>query len=59
MFIITQSVKEIVCPFLTFLLNSFVEEMLDWEDDNDPSNEFWSSIKGGLKEKVRFYILFA
>lgn len=27
------------------------EEMLDWEDDNDPSNEFWSSIKGGLKEK--------
>lgn len=27
------------------------EEVLDWEDENDPSKEFWSSIKGGLKEK--------
>lgn len=30
------------------------EEMLDWEDDNDPSKEFWSSIPGGLKEKVSY-----
>lgn len=27
------------------------EEVLDWEDDRNPSEEFWSSIHGGIKEK--------
>ena len=30
----------------------FVEDLLNWEDENHPSNEFWKSIKGGFKEKV-------
>ena len=28
-----------------------VEEVLDWEDENDLSKKFWLSIKGSLKEK--------
>ncbi|XP_068744238.1 uncharacterized protein [Montipora capricornis] len=27
------------------------EEVLDWEDDSNPSGEFWSSVHGGIKEK--------
>lgn len=27
------------------------EDLLNWEDENKPSNEFWKSIKGGFKEK--------
>ena len=29
-----------------------VEEVLDWEDENYLSKEFWISIKGSWKEKV-------
>ena len=28
------------------------EEAHHWQDSNDPSMKFWSSIKGDLKEKV-------
>ncbi|KAL9984602.1 hypothetical protein ACROYT_G006915 [Oculina patagonica] len=31
------------------------EEVLDWEDENDLSKEFWSSVKGSLKEKKWSY----
>lgn len=34
------------------LLSFFLEDLLNWEDENNPSNEFWKSIKGGFKEKV-------
>ena len=36
-----------------------VEEVLDWEDENDLSKEFWISIKGSLKEKVISFHLIA
>ena len=45
---------------ITSLIRNFplycVEEVLDWEDENDLSKEFWLSIKGSLKEKVIFLV---
>lgn len=35
-----------------------VEEVLDWEDENCLSKEFWISIKGSRKEKVNILVLF-
>ena len=34
-----------------------VEEVLDWEDENYLSKEFWISIKGSRKEKVNKLIV--
>lgn len=44
---------------LSFIINFAlycVEEVLDWEDENNLSKEFWLSIKGSLKEKVIFLV---
>lgn len=43
---------EVKCYFFCLLLSFFLEDLLNWEDENNPSNEFWKSMKGGFKEKV-------
>ena len=53
LFVINQNDSFTVDLISSILYSLCVEEVLDWEDDNDPSMEFWSSIKGGLKEKVQ------